>query len=98
MEACVHCLRIIIQDFNAPSHLPEAMSARYRMCTTLANAVQVSILVLEIVFESVQQKHLDKTIFDEQVVNFVWKKSKSREPVLYPFRDKGSNPLGHDCS
>lgn len=40
VEACVHCLRIIIQDFDAPSHLPEAMSARYRMCTTLANAVQ----------------------------------------------------------
>ena len=28
---------------------------------------------LEIVFESVQQKHLDKTIFDQQVVNFVRK-------------------------
>ena len=26
--------------------------------------------VLKIVFESVQQKHLDKTIFDLQIVNF----------------------------
>ena len=31
--------------------------------------------VLKIVFESVQQKHLDKTIFDQQVVNFVHKNS-----------------------
>ena len=31
--------------------------------------------VLKIVFESVQQKHLDKTIFDQQVVNFVQKNS-----------------------
>ena len=29
--------------------------------------------VLEIVFESVQQKHLDNTLFDQQVVNFVRK-------------------------
>ena len=30
---------------------------------------------LELVFESVQQKHLDKTIFDQQVVNYVQKTS-----------------------
>ena len=29
--------------------------------------------VVEIVFESVQQKHLNKTLFDQQVMNFVWK-------------------------
>ena len=33
----------------------------------------VSKAVLEIVFESVQQKHQDKTIFDQQIVNFVQK-------------------------
>ena len=31
---------------------------------------RVHIPVLEIVFESVQQKHLDKTIFDQQIVDF----------------------------
>ena len=40
--------------------------------------------VLEIIFESVQQKHQDKTIFDQQVVNFVWT-SKSHKSVWYPF-------------
>ena len=35
--------------------------------------------MLRIVFENVQQKHSDKTIFDQQIVNFVQK------PVLYPF-------------
>ena len=29
------------------------------------------ITVLEIVLKNVQQKHLDKTIFDQQVVKFV---------------------------
>ena len=29
--------------------------------------------VLKIVFESVQQKHQDKTIFEQQIVNFVQK-------------------------
>ena len=31
----------------------------------------VHVSVLKIVFESVQQKHLDKTILDRQVVDFV---------------------------
>ena len=31
--------------------------------------------VLEMVFESVQQKHLDNKLFDQQVVNFVQKTS-----------------------
>ena len=31
--------------------------------------------VFKIVFESVQQKHLDKTIFDQQIVNCVQKTS-----------------------
>ena len=32
--------------------------------------------VLKIVFESVQQKHLDKTIFDQQVMYFVQQKKQ----------------------
>ena len=35
--------------------------------------INVTVAVLEIVFESVQQKHLDKTIFDQRIVNFVQK-------------------------
>ena len=41
VEACVRCLQIIDPDFQSPKTLPEAMSARYRMCSTLANAIQV---------------------------------------------------------
>ena len=41
VEACVRCLRVINPDFESPTILPEAMSARYRMCSTLANACQV---------------------------------------------------------
>jgi len=40
VEACVRCLRVINPDFESPTILPEAMSARYRMCSTLANACQ----------------------------------------------------------
>ena len=39
--------------------------------------------MLEIAFESVQQKNLDKTTFHHQVVDFVWK--KPHKPALYPF-------------
>lgn len=41
VEACVRCLQRINPEFESPSTLPEAMSARYRMCTNLANSVQV---------------------------------------------------------
>ena len=41
VEACVRCLEIIDPDFQSSKTLPEAMSARYRMCSTLANAIQV---------------------------------------------------------
>ena len=41
VEASVRCLQIIIPEFQSPTHLPDAMSARYRMCTGLANACQV---------------------------------------------------------
>ena len=41
VEACVRCLRVILPDFDSPSAMPEVMSARYRMCSTLANACQV---------------------------------------------------------
>ena len=41
VEACVRCLQIIDPEFQSPKMLPEAMSARYRMCSTLANAIQV---------------------------------------------------------
>ncbi|KAL5460593.1 hypothetical protein EMCRGX_G034048 [Ephydatia muelleri] len=40
VEACVRCLKIINPDFDGTTVLPEAMSARYRMCSTLANACQ----------------------------------------------------------
>ena len=59
------------------------------------------LAVLEIVFESVQQKHLDKTIFDHQVVNFVRKRKASLTNPhcthLWLMRYR-SNPLGHDYS
>lgn len=41
VEACVRCLRVILPDFNSPTAMPEVMSARYRMCSTLASACQV---------------------------------------------------------
>ena len=41
VEACVRCLEIIDPEFQSSKTLPEAMSARYRMCSTLANAIQV---------------------------------------------------------
>ena len=41
--------------------------------TNIPNSCLYMHSVLEISFESVQQKHLDKTIFDQQVVNFVQK-------------------------
>ena len=41
VPACVQCLKIIIPDFDAPATLPEAMAARLRVCTVLANTVQV---------------------------------------------------------
>ena len=42
--------------------------------------------VLQIVFKSVQQKHLDKMIFHQQFVNFAGEISKSCEPTLYPIK------------
>ena len=42
VEACVRCLRAINSDFSSPVNLPEAMSAKYRMCSSLANACQVT--------------------------------------------------------
>lgn len=44
VEACVRCLQRINPEFQSPKTLPEAMSARYRMCTNLANTVQASFL------------------------------------------------------
>ena len=51
-------------------------------------------------FKRIQQKHRNKTIFDQQIVNFVRKKSKPHEPTLYHlwFTRYKSNPLSHDCS
>ena len=46
--------------------------------------VEVTITVFKIVFGSVQQNHLDKTIYDQQVVDFVQK--IPHEPALYPFK------------
>ena len=43
VEACVYCLRLIIPDFDSPTTLPEAMSAKFRICTGLANACQVGV-------------------------------------------------------
>lgn len=40
VEACVRCLRAINSDFSSPVNLPEAMSAKYRMCSSLASACQ----------------------------------------------------------
>ena len=44
VEACVRCLRAINSDFSSPVNLPEAMSAKYRMCSSLASACQVTIV------------------------------------------------------
>ena len=57
--------------------------------------------VLEIIFESVQQKHQDKTIFDQQVVNFVWKKKASLTNLYCThlcIMRYTSNPLSYDYS
>ena len=43
VEACVRCLRVILPDFDSSTTMPEVMSARYRMCSTLANACQVRV-------------------------------------------------------
>ena len=43
VEACVRCLRVILPDFESHTVMPEVMSARYRMCSSLANACQVII-------------------------------------------------------
>ena len=48
---------------------------------TYSHTVHVS--VLKIVFESVQQKHLDKTLFDQQAVDFDHK--RPHKPALYTF-------------
>lgn len=44
VEACVRCLRVINSDFQSSTALPEVMSARYRMCSNLANAIQVWLM------------------------------------------------------
>ena len=50
----------------------------------------------QIVFKRVKQKHLDKTIFYQQIVIFVTQKSK---PTLYQIVCMcRNNPLCHDCS
>lgn len=51
VEACVRCLKLINPEFQSPKALPEAMSSRYRMCTNLANTVQVSTAVTSKTFE-----------------------------------------------
>ena len=65
--------------------------------------VSTIFTVLGIIFESVQQKHLDKTILDQQVVNFVQKKKQVASLAnlhcthlcLMRYR---SNPLSDDYS
>ena len=48
--------------------------------------------------KGVQQKHLDKTIFHQQV-DFIWKKSLTNHHCTHLwFVRYRSNPLGHDCS
>lgn len=44
VEACVRCLKAINSDFSSPVVMPEAMSAKYRMCSSLASACQVTQL------------------------------------------------------
>ena len=52
--------------------------------------------MLEIEFESVQQKYLDKTIFDIQIVKFVKKKQTSLTHIV-PFMayETQKYPRGH---
>lgn len=45
VEASVLCLQLINPEFQSSKLLPDAMSARYRMCTNLANTVQVRLVV-----------------------------------------------------
>ena len=42
VEACVRCLRIIVANYEGSHVMPEAMSAKYRMCTDLANSIKVT--------------------------------------------------------
>ena len=41
VEACVRCLRIIVANYEGSHVMPEAMSAKYRVCTDLANSIKV---------------------------------------------------------
>ena len=41
VEACVRCLKIIVPNYEGSHVMPEAMSAKYRMCTDLANSIKV---------------------------------------------------------
>lgn len=45
VEACVRCLRIIVANYEGSHVMPEAMSAKYRMCTDLANSIKVTKIV-----------------------------------------------------
>lgn len=64
VEACVRCLEIIDPEFQSPKTLPEAMSARYRMCSTLANAIQVCKSCdrfISMLYRSQEKHSLDKS-------------------------------------
>lgn len=56
--------------------------AFYRIC--MLEVKQYGLPVLEIVFENVQQKHLDKIIFDKQVMNFLRKRKQVSWPCTVP--------------
>ena len=43
---------------------------------------QYMCTVFEIIFENLQQKHLDKTIFHQQFVNFAQKKEVSQTTIV----------------
>lgn len=45
VASCVQCMKIIRPEFDAPSALPEAMAARLRICTMLANTVLVCMYI-----------------------------------------------------
>lgn len=44
VEAAVLCLQLINPEFQSSKLLPDAMSARYRMCNHLAKTVQVNCM------------------------------------------------------
>ena len=76
---------IIINRFTRHLHLSKhSIEYQHKLGLKSSSLTDIEV-VLEIVFESVQQNNLDKTIFDQHIL--------SRKPTFMAYEI-----LGHDCS